>query len=176
MHDHNQSSGGRHADGHEHDHRHAPHAPGGPGHNRPAAQWQVPHLPEGTAAEDPPPVQDLDLVETSFIEGFGQASDPTSFLRLAGIPFVGVDPTGRRLHLLRVELEELTDVGAVAPLLGNEGVRYDPLPLRMVSRRRKLAFVYHDGRQVTRLDFAAARGLADQSAASRFSVPSDERS
>jgi hypothetical protein len=157
--------------GDDHEHSHVPHAL--PGHNRPrAAQWQVPHLPEA-ADPTPPPERDLDLVETSFVEGFGRASDPTSFLRLAGIPFVGLDGTGRRLHLLRVEMESLTDLGAVSPLLNGEGMRYDPLPARMVSQRRRLAFVYHDGRQLVRLNFAEARMLADETAASQFSIGSE---
>jgi hypothetical protein len=59
-------------------------------------------------------------------------------------------------HGVAVESESLTDVGAVAPLLGGEGVRYDPLPERLVSQRRRLAFVYHDGRRVERLDFRAS--------------------
>ena len=46
-------------------------------------------------------------------------------------------------------------------------MRYDPLPARLVSQRRRLAFVYHDGRSVERLDFVEARRLTDQSAASR---------
>lgn len=173
MHDH--QSGDPDADDGEDGQRRTPPPPGGPGHNRPAAQWQVPHPSQGAAIEESPATQDLDLVATAFVEGFGRASDPTSFLRLAGIPFVGVDPKGRRLHLLRVELEDLTDVGAVAPLLGGAGVRYDPLPSRMVSRRRRLAFVYHDGRELTRLGFAEARALADASGASRLAVAPDAR-
>jgi len=45
------------------------------------------------------------------------------------------------------------------PLLGGEGFRYDPLPEKLVSRRRHLRFVYHDGMQVTRLAFVEARAL-----------------
>jgi hypothetical protein len=160
-HHHHHGSHGRHDhdDGVTH-----PHAV--PGHNRPreAAQWQVPHKPEGT--ETPPPLRDLDLVEASFVEGFAGASDPTSFLRLAGIPFVGMDGSGRRLHLLRVELEAMTDVGSVVPLLGGHGFHYDPLPSRLTSRRRRLAFIYHDGQASVRLDFAAARNLESHSDAS----------
>jgi hypothetical protein len=135
-------------------------------------QWQVPHRPNGEAVEPPPAERDLDLVETSFVEGFHRAPDPTSFLRLAKIPFVGVDKTGRRLHLLRVETESLADVGAVAPLIGGQGVRYDPLPAQLVARRQRLTFVYHDGRQLMRLNFAEARVLADETAASQFSIGS----
>ncbi len=143
----------------------------GPGHNQPRAvtQWQVRHE---TKDPIPPPdsERDLDLVESSFVEGFGRTSDPTSFLRLAAIPFVGVDGAGRRLHLLRVEMNSLTDVGAVSPLIGGEGVHYDPLPARMVSQRRRLEFVYHDGRELVRLDFAQARTLRDDSAPSHFAL------
>jgi hypothetical protein len=152
---------GAHTSHHSDDHRHALR-----GHNRVErpAQWQTPHRPPGEQhAGEASPVQDLDLVAASFAEGFATCSDPTSFLRLAGIPFVGVDAAGRRLHLLRIELENFTDVGAVVPLLGGQGVRYAPLPGRLVSRRRQLRFVYHDGAQIVRLDFAAARALADRS-------------
>jgi hypothetical protein len=157
---------------HDHDrdhHHHADHH--GPGHNRSRTptQWQVLHHTHET---DPatPAERDLDLVETSFVEGFGRAPDPTSFLRLSSIPFVGVDAGGRRLHLLRVEIEGLTDIGAVSPLLGGAGMRYDPLPARMVSQRRKLAFVYHDGQKVVRLNFRQARALRDETAPSEFAI------
>jgi hypothetical protein len=165
-----------------HDHHDAPghdHGPwqgrgAGLGHNRlQAAQWQTPHLPEDAAAPQPPVERDLDLVEASFVEGFSRASDPTSFLRLAGIPFVGVDAAGQRLHLLRVEVEGLTDVGAVSPLLGGAGLRYDPLPARLVSHRRCLGFVYHDGHALVRLDFAAARALRDESAPAQLALAKD---
>lgn len=157
-----------HGHSHDHDHPHA-HEPG-PGHNRPKpTQWQVLH--HGDAADPTPPAErDLDLVETSFVEGFGRAPDPTSFLRLSSIPFVGIDGDGRRLHLLRVEIEGLTDIGAVSPLLGGAGMRYDPLPARMVSQRRRLAFVYHDGSKIERLHFSQARALRDESAQSQFAV------
>jgi hypothetical protein len=142
-----------------HDHHDAP----GPGHNvvpRHPAQWQIPHLPQGAAAPaSDQPEADFDLVEAAFAEGFATASDPTSFLRLAGIPFEGHDADGRRLCLLRVELNQVTDVGAVTPHLGGGSFRYDPLPARLVSRRRRLRFVYHDGAQLAPLNFAEARAL-----------------
>jgi hypothetical protein len=174
-----------HPHDHHHQHSHADHgqprlrhaADPGPGHNRPktTTQWQVLHQSDDIDPT-PPAERDLDLVETSFVEGFGRSSDPTSFLRLAGIPFVGIDSAGRRFHLLRVEIEALTDIGAVSPLLGGEEVRYDPLPARMVSRRRCLAFVYHDGEGLARLHFAEARVLKDDSAPSQFSVTMEARS
>lgn len=146
---------------HHHPHDH-PRTHVGSGHNaaREVVQWQTPHLQAGHAREPIAPRElDLDLVEASFVEGFTRCSDATSFLRLAGIPFVGVAADGRQLTLLRVEIEDLADVGAVVPLLGGEGYRYDPLPEKLVSRRRHLSFAYHDGTQLVRLGFADARTL-----------------
>lgn len=164
-----------HHDGHAGHHHHHP-APGPIGHNGAGprtVQWQTPHLPHGpepTPAD--PRMQDLDLVETAFLEGFARAPDPVSFLRLAGIPFVGETAEGRRLHLLRVETEDAVDVGAVMPLVGGAGVRYDPLPAKMTSHRRRLSFLYHDGEAARRLGFAEARRLADHSTASRIDFSS----
>jgi len=88
------------------------------------------------------------------------AADPISFLRLAGIAFTGRDAAGRTLNLLRVEFEEATDVGSVTPHLGGGTLAYAPLPAKMVSRRRRLAFVYQAGDAVERLTLANARALS----------------
>jgi hypothetical protein len=159
-----------HDNDHGHNHDHHAHTAAGLGDNRPraAVQWQVP--PDDAKESTPPAERDLDLVEASFAEGFIRAPDQPSFLRLASIPFVGVDAAGRRLHMLRVEIDHVTDVGAISPLLGGEGVRYDPLPATLVAKRRNLAFVYHDGRNLIRLSFAQARALRDESAASHFAI------
>ena len=47
--------------------------------------------------------------------------------------------------MLRVESDAVTDVGALMPQLGGGALRYDPLPARMVTHRRRLRFVYFDG-------------------------------
>ena len=116
---------GHHHDPHGHhdhdDHRH-PHPPGHNG-RRPCNGRR--RICRRTMAPRRRPIRettDLDLVETAFIEGFSRAPDAASFLRLAGIPFVGESADGMRLHLLRVETEELADVGAVMPLVGGAGV------------------------------------------------------
>src|SRR5205823_13699173 len=102
--------------GHEHDHHHNGNGGGGltaagPGHNHAVAgrkpvQWHVPHrsdAPADAAAQAPEP--DLDLIEAAFVDGFRQASDPTSFLRLAQVPFELASADGVRLVLLRVEVD-----------------------------------------------------------------------
>jgi hypothetical protein len=139
----------------------------GPGHNHAVSpqrvvQWQRPHLDaahdHGGDAHDPVE-HDLDLVETAFVEAFAGAPDPTSFLRLAQVPFEATAPDGARLALLRVEVDAVTDVGSVMPHLGGSTFRYDPLPARMVTRRRRLRFIYGDGRNARALNFAEVRGL-----------------
>jgi len=169
-----------HHHGHDHgDHHHGPnghhHNPHPVGHNGPAGkplQWQTPHLPHDHAHE-PADLRatDLDLVEIAFLEGFARAPDTSSFLRLAGIPFVGETADGLRLHLLRVETQDMVDVGAVMPLIGGGGVTYHPLPAKLTSHRRRLAFVYHDGTGQRPLDFGAARLLADRSGAAQIAMP-----
>src|ERR1700731_3569449 len=101
--------------GHEHDHSNggggAPAAaPAGIGHNRPReprrpAQWQTPHrddAPVGGGGSQRAE-SDLDLIEAAFVEGFLVASDATSFLRLARVPFEGTAADGARLPPLRGE-------------------------------------------------------------------------
>jgi hypothetical protein len=156
--------------GHDHHHHHDGNGAGdgmsraGPGHNhaapRNAAQWQTPHLPHGQAHEAAPPGEpDLDLVEAAFVEGFNTASDPTSFLRLACVPFDATAADGVRLVLLRIEAEQVTDVGCVTPHLGGTSFRYDPLPATLVGRRRRLRFIYRDAEGTRALSYAEVRGL-----------------
>jgi hypothetical protein len=150
--------------GHDHDHHHHGNGAAGAGHNhaqpiRGTVQWQTPHLP---ADHDHPHEHcepDLDLVEMAFVEGFASAKDPASFLRLARIPFEAVDGAGAKLVLLRVESDAVTDVGALMPQLGGGAMRYDPLPARMVTHRRRLRFVYFNGSAPRVLTLGEVRGL-----------------
>jgi hypothetical protein len=162
--------------GHEHDHsRDHSNGGGGPlaatpagiGHNRPSkpsrpAQWQTPHRDDAPAAGEghPRAETDLDLIEAAFVESFLVASDATSFLRLARVPFEGTAADGARLALLRVEVDSVADVGSITPHLGGATFRYDPLPARMVSRRKRLRLVYFDGQKPRMLDLAEALSLA----------------
>jgi hypothetical protein len=142
--------------GHNHGHRHDH---GGPGHNRaperPVAQWQTPHSPG--ELHPAPAESDLDKVETAFIDGFIDAPDPVSFLRLGHIPFEMIATDGAKLNLLRVEIDALADVGSLTPHLGGGSFRYDPLPASLVSHRRRLRFVYFDGEKLRPLTFGEVR-------------------
>jgi hypothetical protein len=132
-------------------------------HNQPVpgqpAQWQTPHRDRAQDKTVRRAEPDLDLVEAAFAEGFTEASDPTSFLRLAQIPFEAVADDGAKLALLRVEVEAVTDVGSLTPHLGGGSMRFDPLPARMVSRRKRLRFMYFDGTTLRPLDLAQVKVL-----------------
>jgi len=138
---------------------------GGAGHNsaRPVSQWQTPHLPGPAQSRGETVEPDLDLVEEAFIDAFPGASDPTSFLRLAGVPLVGESRDGKKYYLLRVELDQKTDVGSLSPCLGGEGHRYDPLPAKMVSKRQAVTLVYFDGQGSRSLSLSEARSLKQAS-------------
>jgi hypothetical protein len=155
-HDHLNGAGGGHA---------SPRA--GLGHNHagaPAAQWQTPHLDKAASADAASSEQqaDLDQVERAFVDGFAAAPDPTSFLRLASIPFELTGADGTKLVLLRVEIDFVADVGSVMPHLGGASFRYDPLPAKMVAKRQRLSFVYFDGQQPRALSFAEVRSLSSR--------------
>jgi hypothetical protein len=146
-------------DGHDHHDYGTP----GVGHNhapdhRPVVQWQTPHR-DGALTPEPDGEPDLDLVETAFVDAFIIAADPTSFLRLARVPFDMTRPDGIRLVLLRVEIDAVTDVGGIMPHLGGGSFRYDLLPAKITSRRRRLRFVYFDGTEVTPLTLGEVRAL-----------------
>lgn len=145
----------------DHTHEHI----GGAGHNsaRPTSQWQTPHLPGPAQSRGETIESDLDLVEEAFIDAFPNAPDPTSFLRLAGVPLVGESRDGKKYYLLRVELDQKTDVGSLSLCLGGEGHRYDPLPAKMVSKRQALALVYFDGQSSRSLSLSEARRLKQTS-------------
>jgi hypothetical protein len=156
--------------GHDHDHHH--HGNGsssgaaGAGHNhivppRGTVQWQTPHKPQQPEDDDHHREPDLDLVEAAFVEGFSTASDPTSFLRLARIPFEATDASGAKLVMLRVETEATVDVGTLTPHLGGGSMRYDPLPAAMSARRRRLRFVYFDGSGARKLTLGEVRALTE---------------
>ena len=154
--------------GHDHDHEPGALAPAiaGVGHNQANApvrlsQWQVLHgSPKPEGGQTNGAVADLDLVEAAFVEGFLTASDPTSFLRLARAPFRATTADGTTLSLLRVEIESIADVGAITPHLGGDTFRYDPLPASMVSRRRRLRFIYFDGTSSLPLSLAEILALS----------------
>ena len=86
---------------------------------------------------------------------------PTSFLRLAGVPFVGQDADGATAVPAAGRARPGRPTWArVTPHLGGGSFRYDPLPAKLVSRRRRLRLVYHDGSGLQALSLGEAKALA----------------
>lgn len=143
--------------GHDHD----AHEHGGTGHNStgPVSQWQTPHIHDHTPSPENAGEPDIDLVEDAFVDAFPRAPDPTSFLRLSGVPFLGEAADGKQYNLLRVEISQTTDVGTLTPHIGGAGHRYDPLPAKLASKRQSLTLIYFDGTHPVGLSLAEARAM-----------------
>jgi hypothetical protein len=76
------------------------------------------------------------------------------------VRFSATGSDGAPLSLLRVEIDDVTDMGSLTPHLGGGSFRYDPLPARMVTRRKRLRFVYFDGTSLRALTLAEVRTLS----------------
>ena len=100
---------------------------------------------------------DFDLVEASFIDAADGHPDPTSLLRLAGVPFTTTLDDGRTAHLLGYAIENAVEVGAVAPGFDGRPAAYHPVPASRIRNRRQLRFHYWTPRGEVALTLAAAR-------------------
>ncbi|WP_424931779.1 hypothetical protein [Amaricoccus macauensis] len=124
---------GPHGHSHAHGHTHAH----GPGHNHAHADHLQSHMaPEDEAA-------DLQVLATQFIDGFVQAADKASYLRLAGVPFERPGKGGAKaLKLVDVELTTDWQVGTASPSFGSRELSYLPFPGEMVQERTNMSLVY----------------------------------
>jgi hypothetical protein len=106
------------------------------GHNHAAD-----HLHSHMSAEDE--AAELQVLATQFIDGFVQAADKTSYLRLAGVPFERPGKGGETaLKLVDVELKTDWQVGTASPSFGSRELSYLPYPGQMVSERTNMSLVY----------------------------------
>ena len=86
---------------------------------------------------------DLQVLATQFIEGFLQASDKTSYLKLAGVPFERPGIGGAKaLKLVDVELTTDWQVGTASPSFGARELSYLPFPGQMVRERTNMSLIY----------------------------------
>ncbi len=146
---------------HGHPHPHPP-----LGHNRQirqVASWELPRTSDAPSPDIGGPVTvadpDFDLVEASFIEAARDHSDPTSFLRLVGVPFRAKLPDERDCYLLGYLIEDVVEVGAISPGFGGSPATYNVVPARRTRSRRHLRFQYWTVQGEVRLSLAEARGL-----------------
>lgn len=119
---------------HDHDHSHAPH---GHGHNHAHGDHLHSHMHHADEAAD------LQVLATQFIEGFLQAGDKTSYLKLAGVPFERPSKDGdKALKLIDVELTTDWQVGTASPSFGSRELSYLPFPGEMVQERTNMSLIY----------------------------------
>jgi len=86
---------------------------------------------------------DLQVLATQFIDGFLQASDKASYLRLAGVPFERPSACGAKaLKLIDIELKTEWQVGTASPSFGSRELSYLPFPGEMVQERTNMALIY----------------------------------
>ncbi len=121
-------------DHHDHDHDHVHHHVG---HNHSHGDHLHSHLHDEDEAAD------LQVLATQFIDGFVQANDKSSYLKLAGVPFERPSAAGAKaLKLIDVELKTEWQVGTASPSFGSRELSYLPFPGEMVKARTNMSLVY----------------------------------
>lgn len=117
---------------HSHDHIHP-----GAGHNHSHGDHLHSHLHDEDEAAD------IQVLATQFIDGFVQANDKSSYLKLAGVPFERPSAAGAKaLKLIDVELKTEWQVGTASPSFGSRELSYLPFPGQMVNERTNMSLVY----------------------------------
>ena len=113
---------------HPHDHNHGP-----------DADHLHSHVHGGSNRERADEIQTL---ATSFVQGFRAASDKTSYLRLAGVPFSREGTDGLKLHLVDAAISANWQIGTASPAFGSRELVYMPYPGEMVQERETMTFTY----------------------------------
>ena len=86
---------------------------------------------------------DLQVLTAQFIDGFVQATDKASYLKLAGVPFERPGTGGAKaLKLVDVELKTDWQVGTASPSFGSRELSYLPFPGEMVRERTNMSLIY----------------------------------
>lgn len=87
--------------------------------------------------------EELQILTTQFIDGFVEAKDKMSYLRLAGVPLeIEAPDGGPKMKLVDVQLTTEWQVGTASPGFGSQELSYLPYPGDMVSERANMGFVY----------------------------------
>lgn len=132
---------------HPHHHHHHDHSHPGHGHNHSHGDHLHSHMHHQDEAAD------LQVLATQFIEGFLQAGDKTSYLKLAGVPFERPSKDGAKaLKLIDVELKTDWQVGTASPSFGSRELSYLPFPGQMVRERTNMSLIYVSMNEKSTLD------------------------
>jgi hypothetical protein len=122
-------------DHHHHDHDHHHHHPHD--HNHPDPEHLHSHM------HSPDEAAELQVLSAQFIDGFVQAKDKMSYLRLAGVPLERPGTAGGpAVKLVDVTLTTEWQVGTASPSFGSRELSYLPYPGELVTERMNMAFVY----------------------------------
>jgi len=124
----------RHHHHHHHDHHH------GPGHNHDSAAAE--HLHSHPIAGNSRLAEEARTLAASFIDGFRQAADKTSYLRVAGVPFQRTGADGLTLNLVDAEIRSNWQIGSASPGFAARELVYMPYPGEMVRARENMVFTY----------------------------------
>lgn len=125
-----------HPHSHGHDHHHHDH---GVGHNHNHPDHLHSHVHGASKADQ---AEEMKVLSTSFVEGFRNAEDKTSYLRLSGIPFQRPGSDGLTLNLVDATISSNWQVGTASPAFGTRELAYLPFPGPMVKARETMNFVY----------------------------------
>jgi hypothetical protein len=129
---------------HHHDHPHGHRPVHQHGHNAPSDHLHS-HMHGPDAAAE------LQVLTEQFIDGFVQAKDKMSYLRLAGIPLEQPGRDGAPpLKLVDVRLTTEWQVGTASPSFGSRELSWLPFPGEMIAERTNMGLVYVslEGREV----------------------------
>ncbi|MEM8794692.1 MAG: hypothetical protein AAGE61_03920 [Pseudomonadota bacterium] len=85
---------------------------------------------------------EIGVLAASFVDGFRQAEDKTSYLRVAGVPFKRKGTDGLTLNLVDVAINANWQVGTASPAFGSKELVYMPFPGEMVRGRETMIFTY----------------------------------
>jgi hypothetical protein len=128
----------RHDHGHYHQHDHGHHHHG-PGHNHELAEHLHSHVHGDSRRREK---EELQVLCASFIDGFRDAADKNSYLRLAEVPFQMQGPDGLAMHLVDAEISSNWQIATASPAFGSRELVYLPFPGEMISRRETMNFTY----------------------------------
>lgn len=123
-HDHHGDFAG-HSHGHNHTHTHDDHL-----HSHPIEPGKGGH------------VEEIRTLAESFMEGFRQATDKTSYLRVAGVPFQRLGADGLTQNLVDAEIRTNWQLGSASPGFASRELVYMPYPGQMVREREHMVFTY----------------------------------
>ena len=110
-----------------------------PGHNNPPTEHLHSHTLGDAGRERREEIQAL---AASLLEGFRNAADKTSFLRMAGIPLRLKGDGGLALHLVDVAIASNYQVGTASPGFATREISYLPFPGELVTARERMVLTY----------------------------------